>query len=146
LEREPWLSTYDRELDTAPRPTSELSGEAVEADQRLLANPFLAVMNLGIVFALLRAAVQYQILVLFLIGMVLLPAPIFLLQFHCLDCGATGWLLGHRRHICPSVMVRRQERRRRRFRGPGLKAQTLAWFFVLAAVFVWRMIVSIARR
>jgi hypothetical protein len=146
LEREPWLSTYDRELDTAPRPSSELSGEAVEAYQRLLANPFLSVLNLGIVFALLRAAVQYQSLVLFVIGMVLLPAAIFLLQFHCLDCGATGWLLGHRRHVCPSVMVRCQERRRRRFRGPGLKAQIMAWFYVLAAAFVWLMIVSIARR
>src|SRR5947209_18801781 len=98
VQREPWQTTYDRELDLQPRPPSQASGESIEAYQRLIANPFLFVLGCVLVFALVRGALQVKSVTMFFTGLGLLGAAILLLQFHCLDCGATGWLLGSRRH------------------------------------------------
>ena len=141
LELEPWPGMHDRELDQRPSPPSRSSPKSLKYTQRLIANPFLSVFNCVLVFAVIRTAIQLRSLVLFLLGIGLLPVSILLLQFHCLDCGATGWMLLYHRHTCLAIILRHQSGHRRRFRGPGLRAQTIAWFYVLAALLVWAMII-----
>ena len=61
---------------------------------------------------------------------------LLLIQFHCLDCGATGWLFRYQQHACPRVVARWQNQVVRRFHGPRLRIQLIAWFIVTAAAFV----------
>ena len=139
---EPGQGTFDREIDLQPRrPVTDLL-EPVEAYQRLVANPFLAVLAWLIVYGMVREGDRRQNLALFLTGMVLLFVAFFLLQFHCLDCGATGWLLRSWAHGCPAVVTRRQSKSVRQFQGPGLKTQLAAWFVFLLAALVLGMVAS----
>jgi hypothetical protein len=85
---------------------------------------------------ILRESLRRRNLALFAIAIILLFIAFVLVQFHCLDCGATGWLLRSRTHACPAVVARRQIRLVRRFRGPGLKLQLVVWFIILMAALV----------
>jgi hypothetical protein len=119
--------------------------ESFETYQRFIANPLLTVLDGLLAFLLIRAGLQTRNLALFLTGIGLLFLAIPLLQFHCLDCGATGWLLRYRRHACPPVVVRWQSRESLRFRGPGVLAQLLAWLGVLAAGIIGFVILFASR-
>ena len=142
MERDPWPSTYDHDLDLPPRPSprarrgkplAQSPRESLELYQRLVANPVLAVISGVVVVALLRAALVTKSLALFLIGSALLSFTLLLLQFHCLDCGATGWLIRSRWHACPAVVARWRSRLLPQFRGPGLSVQLQMWFYLLMA-------------
>ena len=85
--------------------------------------------------------VEHQNLTMLLVGLALTFVPFLLLQFHCLDCGATGWLFRRARHACPAVVMRCENRVVRRFRGPGVKTQLIAWFILIASVFVLGVVV-----
>jgi hypothetical protein len=137
--------TFDADLDLQPfRP--EEPDEPIDEYQRLVANPFLALVGWLAAVGLVREAVLRRNLLLFLLSFVIFLLSFFLLQFHCLDCGATRWLLRYRLHACPAVMARRADRRRRRFRGPRLKLQLAGWFWLIAILFVLGMLVLAARR
>jgi hypothetical protein len=138
---EPGRATFDPDLDLQPRRPSPDPNVPVDEYQRLVANPFLAVLGWLAMFGLLREAVRRQNLAMFMTGIILLFVAFFFLQFHCLDCGATGWLLRSWAHACPAVVARRQSGLVRRIRGPGLKLQLVAWFIFLTAVFVLGMVV-----
>ncbi len=56
---------------------------------------------------------------------------VFLLQYHCLDCGATGRLTRWRDHLCGPVRLRSQAGGPLRVRGLSPVAQTVLWFYVL---------------
>jgi hypothetical protein len=140
LETKPGASTYDRELDLLPQPAPRFSSESLEDNRRVIVNPFLAIMSCGLAVALVRAGVQRRSLLLFLCGIGLLPLAILLIQFHCLDCGATGWLLRSWAHACPAVVTRRQSQRVSPFRRPGLGLQLFAWFIVIMAAFIFGMV------
>jgi hypothetical protein len=139
VESAPSPSTFDQDLDISRRPPSGGSGESLDNYQRLLANPFLAVLCWLIMFGLFRAGLRIQSFTLFLAGVGLLFGALLLFQFHCLDCGSTGWLLGYRRHACPAVLARWQSRQVRRFRGPGVKTQIVAWLVLVASALVLGM-------
>jgi hypothetical protein len=112
--------------------------------QRLVANPFLALFWLVIVFAILQQALELKSLP--LLGVVLLglvPAW-YLLHYHCLDCGATGRLFRWKEHACPSVVARQLAGRVRRFRGPNPYLQTILWGYVLGALAILAYVVSLA--
>src|SRR5262245_59466578 len=102
VDREPRQSTFDRDIDLRPRSLLGLTGP-IESYQRLVANPLLAVSSWVVVVALIRASVQYHRFALFVAGVALFFIAFFLLQFHCLDCGSTGWLLRYGMHACPAV-------------------------------------------
>ena len=85
---------------------------------------------------LVRASVEQKNLALLMTAVILFFIAFFFLQFHCLDCGATGWLLRSWAHACPAVVARRRSQAVRRFRGPGLKLQLAAWFIFLTAAFI----------
>lgn len=116
--------------------------EIPEHAQRLLANPFLALLGLVFWFGLVRYTIATgfagpltpMLLLLLIVSLGLLP---FLLQYHCLDCGATRNLSGWRRHSCTKVFERRLSGRRRAFRGPNPPLQVVLWLvFVLAMLLV----------
>jgi hypothetical protein len=131
---------FDRELDPQPQRRVGPDRDTVVPFQRLLVNPFLAVAVFVLVVALWREGVTRRSPALFQLGVGLLLVDVFLVQYHCLDCGATGWLLRYRRHACPTVLSRWQRGESRRFRGPGVRLQLVAWVTLVAAVFVLAVI------
>ncbi len=141
---DPRPDTFDPDLDLQPR-RPEASTDPIDSYQRLVANPFLALLGWLVAFALLREALRHPNLPLFLTSLVVFIASVFLLQFHCLDCGATRWLPRYQRHACPAVVARQAYTSRRRIRGPGIRTQLVGWFVLMAIVFVLGMMVIAAR-
>lgn len=132
--------TFDEDLDLQPRRPAPEPDEPVEVYQRLIANPFLAVLAWLVSFYLFRESLRRQNLPLFLTGFVVFFGAFFLMHFHCLDCGATGWLVRSRQHACPAVVARRQGGWARRWRGPAIKIQLAAWFIFMIAALVLGML------
>jgi hypothetical protein len=127
-------STHDPELDpprsvVAPR----TPGPFLQEFQRLVTNPFLCLLGLTITFALARETVRHDSLPLALFALFALVGSFYLLQYHCLDCGATGPLVYWRSHACPPVLARQHAGRVRRYRGPNPAQQMLLWLYFLAA-------------
>ncbi|HEX3449846.1 MAG TPA: hypothetical protein VHS97_16450 [Isosphaeraceae bacterium] len=124
---------FDHDLDAQPRRRIPTREDPPYEYQRLVVNPFLTVL-IWIIFSglhrgiepRLTAAVFVAVLVVFVLGL-------FLVQFHCLDCGATGWLVRYQRHACPKVVARWRSRVVRRFHGPRLRIQLIAWLIVTMA-------------
>jgi hypothetical protein len=138
--------TFDADLDLREgRPPREPLGP-VEDYQRLVANPLLGVLFWIFAFALLRESVRGHNLTLVVWALLFVLIGVLFLQFHCLDCGKTGWLLRSRLHSCPAVVVRRQNALARRFHGPGLKMQLVLWFTLMAAALVLGMVALGTRR
>ncbi len=135
---------FDRELDPQPPSRVGQGRDTVVPFQRLVVNPFLAVTVFVIIIALWREGVTRRSPALFQLGVGLVLVDVFLVQYHCLDCGATGWLLRYRRHACPTVLSRWQRAEWRRFRGPGVKLQLAAWLILVAAALVLILIMWIA--
>jgi hypothetical protein len=138
VEPAPRLETHDPELD-APRgspPVSSSPARAPEDYQRLVANPFLALLGLVLWCLALRQVLQEKSLVLFLPILLSVGGVVFLLQYHCLDCGATGLLFRWRRHACERVRERRLDGRPLRFRGPRPWTQLVLWIYALLAAAV----------
>jgi hypothetical protein len=102
--------------------------------QRLVANPFLALVGLIAWVAAFRWALNRRSLG--AVGPVVfgLVAVFALLQYHCLDCGATGSLFRWKSHACDRVRARQEADQVRRFRGPNPVLQTVLWGYLLAGV------------
>jgi hypothetical protein len=141
---QPGPDVFDPDLDPPPRRTASPDRESIVEFQRLVVNPFLAVLVFIVIVALFRTALVKRSWSLFDIGVVLFGIDVFLIQYHCLDCGATGWLLGVRRHVCGAVQARWQRGERRRFRGPGVRIQLVVWLVFLLAVTMLGLIIWIA--
>jgi hypothetical protein len=106
--------------------------------KRLVVNPFLVVLDWLVALAILRASIARFNFRLFQVGTILLVLGFLLVQYHCLDCGATGWVLRHRRHACPEDVVRWRNRRPRHWRVPSVGTQIVVWCNLLAtAVLLW---------
>jgi hypothetical protein len=128
--------THDPDLDPPERrPAAANRPPPVPQEyQRLVANPFLALCWLAFLVAWLRQALRLKSLPMAACVLLGLAAAGYLLQYHCLDCGATGRLFQWKAHACPSVLARRQTGRVRRFRGPNPVLQTILWTYVLAGL------------
>ena len=133
---EPGRSTFDRELDLQPRRPRTAPLEPIGDCQRLVANPLLGVLFWIVAFMMLRASLRRHDLTLFVWALLFVLVGIAFMQYHCLDCGKTGWLLRFRIHACPAVIARRESQWMRRFRGPGLKVQLVVWFILMMAALV----------
>jgi hypothetical protein len=132
---EPLLSISDPEFDL---PQLQRPASSRGFTKRLVVNPFLVVIDWLIAFAILRASIEQHSFILCQIGTMVLFFGFLLLQYHCLDCGRTGWLLRHRRHACPDGVVSWQGRRRDRLSVPGIRTQVGIWCVVIATVvFLW---------
>ncbi len=133
MDREDWSRTDDHDVDVASVGGTTFP-EPIDPYRRLVANPLLGVAGCVLAIVLIRYSLEHRILALFLLGITLMPGAFFFSQFHCLDCGATGWLLAGRRHICPRLLVRWREGRMGRWPYPRLKTQMILWLYVLASV------------
>jgi hypothetical protein len=112
--------------------------------QRLLANPFLGVSLL--IFGIVLFASGYEGRSPALLGIALLLAlsSVVFLHYHCLDCGATGFLFRWRRHECEHVLLRRLAGSVRRWRGPTPVLQTILWAYALLVVAILAVILVFA--
>jgi hypothetical protein len=141
-------STHDPELDpprhrpAGPRRPPFLPQEY----QRLVANPFLALLGLIIWFAVFWEALESRNLPLTGLALLALCGVGYLLQYHCLDCGTTGLLFRWKSHACERVLVRQQTGRARRFRGPNPTFQTVLWVYLMIGVAILIAVVLLAGR
>jgi hypothetical protein len=140
--REPHLFPFDPEFDSPPPPRAQLPDSSPSDQKRLLVNPFLALVDWLVALALLRAAIARVNFALFLIGSLFLLLGSLLLQYHCLDCGATGWLIRHGSHACPDEVFRRPSRRPRRLRVPRIATQIVVWCYLVAAAVILLLILT----
>jgi hypothetical protein len=141
----PPSSTHDPDLDP-PRgaPATYRPPPLPQEFQRLVANPFLALFWLIILFPIFRQALEWKSLPLLGVALLGLFVAGYFLQYHCLDCGATGRLFKWKEHACPSVVARQQAGRVRRFRGPNPVLQTILWGYVLGALAILAYVVALA--
>lgn len=139
--------TFDREMDDVPRrPRSPRAGATLDAQGyvRALANPFLAAAWVVGWLIATRYLILFEHFALNMLAlMVLIGITPLLLQYHCLDCGHTGWLFRWRWHSCPQVEARRAARRYRWVRGPTPGFQILIWialaFLALVLPAIWQL-------
>ena len=134
----------DRDLDIPrSRPPRVLSAfDRPQSFQRLIANPFLAIVGLIAWSALLREAIPARRIEFYLGFVFVLPLLPYLLQYHCLDCGRTGRLRRWREHECERVKARRISKKPRRFRGPTPNTQTVLWCYLTACMVVLGFILA----
>jgi hypothetical protein len=137
---DPGQGTYDRDLDSTPFGHARPRSESIAPYQRVVVNPFLAVLALIITVAYERWAIAYGFTGFLEVGFALLALDLFLIQYHCRDCGATGWLLRVQKHVCPAVLARWHLGERPRFRGPGVRAQLVIWFILLASALILALV------
>lgn len=139
------LSVQD-DVDFRPEPERfrPVFDPAPEAYLRVLANPFLAAWAF---LTWLFAARNYRTIIdaaaalgpigpdlaRVALGLGALAAPL-LLQYHCLDCGATGRIGGWRRHACGAVVERRRIGRPLRLVLPSPGVQMIFWVAAVAGV------------
>ena len=115
-----------------------LDGEP-EAYLRLIANPFLGLLYLVTWLIFLYKAVIGEfagpltpmLVVVLVTALGLVP---YFMQYHCLDCGATGRLLRWRKHLCHRALARKESGQRRRIRGPTPPLQIVLWLWGLVAL------------
>jgi hypothetical protein len=132
---------FDRDLDPHPRRSLDPEHISIAPYQRLIVNPFLSVLLLVIIIAIAQKAIQTETFGIFPLLVILILIDVFLVQYHCLDCGATGWLLRYRKHGCPTVVTRFQRGELRRFRGPSVRLQLAMWIVFLLVALVLGLIV-----
>jgi len=132
------LSSFDPDFD---RPQRQLPDDPRSFTKRLVVNPFLVVIDWLAAFAILRASIERHNRILFQIGAGVLLLGLLLLQYHCLDCGKTGWVLRQGRHDCPDDVAGWRERRSGRLGVPSIRAQIVIWCVVLGiVVFFWLLL------
>ena len=129
---------HDRDLDATPgrpgRGRRHRRYGTYQGYQRLVANPFLALLATVAWFFVVTEVVKAKRLVLFwpVLGSLALVA--FLFQFHCLDCGATGHLSRWRHHACGPVRLRYEAGFARRVRFPTPVVQTVVWVYAVVLI------------
>ncbi|OJW24623.1 MAG: hypothetical protein BGO49_06150 [Planctomycetales bacterium 71-10] len=125
------MAVFDPDLDTATYATP-VERLALAEQQRLVANPLLAVVALLGVWALFRYSLEVRNLYLFFATAFAAVVSALLIQYHCLDCGHTDFALRSRRHACAPVVHRIRIDAEPHLLPPALGTQIKAW--TLAAV------------
>jgi hypothetical protein len=138
VERSAPTTTYDPDLDP-PRPRARIGSggwppRLPQEYQRLVANPFLALLGLIVWFAVMEQALRARSILAVWLAMLGLAVVAYLLQYHCLDCGATGTLFRWRSHACERVRIRRETGQVRYLRGPNPVFQTFAWLLLMVVL------------
>ena len=121
----------DPDFDHPARAEHRPSADVARYYQRLVVNPFLAVITGCATCAaamLARSVGIYWVLPTVTIGVIL---AFTFLQYHCLDCGATGMYRRWRQHACPHVCDRwRYPFSYRMLLFPSPSTQLVLWFFL----------------
>lgn len=148
MDNDPRTPLFDPELDTSHELSASrlpaLPIEVIGEHQRLLVNPLVAILcGLGGV-ALIQHALRTRNVVLFGTAVGVLFLSFLLIQFHCRDCGATGWYLHAGRHACAAVVARWRQNVSAR---SGLRSRTqlIIWVYVLVAGGLTYAVLAFAR-
>ncbi|MGZ3433440.1 MAG: hypothetical protein ACXWN0_17105 [Isosphaeraceae bacterium] len=134
VDNDPRSPVYDPQLDASHKlSTSRLPAVPIEAigwHQRLVVNPLVAILSTLAGVALIQHALLTRNVVLFCTAVGVLFLSLLLIQFHCRDCGTTGWYLHSSRHACAAVVARWRQNVLAR---SGLRARTqlLIWSYVM---------------
>jgi hypothetical protein len=133
--------TFDRHVD-APVPSVIWPDYSeIRSYYRVVVNPFLAVLAWLAALGLIRLTIHWRRPWLLLLALLVLCASSLLFQFHCLDCGKTGYLHRLGRHRCDRVWLRWHTGTAERWRCPTAPAQLMIWCYVAvgAAVLIWAL-------
>lgn len=144
MNREAWPGVHDPELDLPvsgqgrPMPAGPIDGY-----RRILANPMLSALVSVLAIMLIRSAVRRGEFLGFFFGVGFLLLSFLFIQFHCLDCGATGWARKLDRHACPHAVARWHSGRRGWLVLPSLRFQLTAWAILLLSAGVLFLILFV---
>lgn len=147
VDNDPRPPLYDAHLDTPHQLSSSrftaVPIEAIGEHQRLVVNPLVAILCSLSGVALIQQALRTRNVVLFCTAVGVLFLSLLLIQFHCRDCGATGWYLHSGKHACAATV----ERWRQNLSASGLGARTqlLIWTYVLVFGLLGYAVVKLAR-
>jgi hypothetical protein len=135
---------FDPDIDRLQRPPVAPDRSPSEC-QRLIANPALALLVCVAAYLAIRHALVVRHLGLFVTGMILFVAALPLGQYHCLDCGASGWALRAARHACPAVWSRSHHPNGGWLRIPRLRTQFKLWLATVVLALVFYAILALPR-
>ena len=93
MQPEPTPTLFDPDHDTPHGLPRGLRSDVTSAYQRVIVNPLLAILGWLLAIVLIRYSTRLHNLALYLTAILWLFVPFVLIQFHCLDCRVTGWLL-----------------------------------------------------
>lgn len=127
-------------------PSSRLPAMPIEAagwHQRLVVNPSVAILCTLAGVALIQHALRTRNVFLFCAAVGVLFLSLLLIQFHCRDCGATGWYLHAGKHACPAVVTRW----RQNLSASGLRVRTqlLIWAYAVAFGLIGYVVFALSR-
>ncbi len=134
VNNDPGSPLFDPHLDTPHELSSSralaVPIEAIGWHQRLVVNPLVAILCSLAGVALIQHALRTRNLFLFCTGVGVLFLSFLLIQFHCRDCGTTGWYLHAGKHACAAVVARWRQNISAR---SGLRARTqlLIWAYIM---------------
>jgi hypothetical protein len=145
----------DPEFDRPSRPDGRKPPlDEVRFYQRLVVNPFLAVLTLFVTLVLISASATTTgaglsrttrwaglSTLAAIVGSVL---SMLALQYHCLDCGATGWYHRWRRHACDRVVDRwRTPYSAASHFFPTARTQLVLWTLTIVGGFILWVLTSV---
>lgn len=111
-------------------PSTRGAGSFVRGQPRLIANPFPAFLGWVIAGSALKAGLATRNLTLFISALIGLSVSFLFIQYHCLDCGQTGWFLRASRHVCPLRVASVSMGGEGRWSGPALSTQIKIWLAI----------------
>lgn len=124
---------HDPLLDTSLEQTRSRQAVPIEfvgQYQRLVVNPLVAFLCGLSAAILIRHALHTRNVLLFCAGLGVLFLSFLLIQFHCRDCGTTGWYLHASRHACAAVVARWRQNTLLRY-GLTARRQLHIWSYIL---------------
>jgi hypothetical protein len=128
----PYHRQNDPELDPPREYESRAAADFARNHSRLVANPFLALLGWILACSVMFKALNARDPLLSLVALLGFMAAILLIQYHCLDCGKTGWAFRAGRHLCPLAAARALAADTPRWIGPGIFTQLKFWFVIAA--------------
>jgi hypothetical protein len=149
VDNDPRTRLFDPELDTSHALSASrlpaLPIEVIGEHQRLVVNPLVAILcGLGGV-VLIQHALRTRNVLLFGTAVGVLFLSFLLIQFHCRDCGSTGWYLHVGRHACAAVVARWRQNVSAR---SGLRSRTqlLIWVYVMVLSLLGYAVFTLSQR
>lgn len=133
----------DHEFDP---PRGQTAAIATHARTRLIANPFLAILGMVLALSALKLGLRSRDLILFVSAAIGMVISLPMIQYHCLDCGETGWAFRARRHLCPLGTLRGMSADNGRPPFPTILAQLKVWFVIAVAAACYDLLRTLIHR
>ncbi len=133
---------FDPDLDPPDGFNPSAVDEFSQFQKRLIVNPFLAILSWILAGSILRLGLKARDLNLSAGAFLGILLSFLLVQFHCLDCGKTGWAFRVRRHRCFPDDAHGPIHEGRRSLIPTFAAQLKIWFVILFAAMCYYLLLE----